>query len=106
MSFTVEHAAMQRASTQVLQIAEGLAREKQSLHDAVTELLGGGWTGVAADEYRQAWTDWCEGADEVFSALRTTSGLLSQSRAAYQGSDEESTRRTSPLASRLQERLG
>ncbi|MGH3412470.1 MAG: WXG100 family type VII secretion target [Marmoricola sp.] len=106
MSFTTDHAAMQRASTQVQQITEELEREKATLHATVSDLLGGGWTGVAADEYRKGWADWCDGADEVFAGLREASTLLSQTRAAYQTSDEDAEQRTAPISSRLQDRLG
>jgi len=103
--FTLDPVAMQQAQDLIARIAEDLVVERRTLAGSVDGLLGGGWSGVAADEYRQAWAEWCDGADEVLAALHSSSELMGQTRAAYLSSDDASVDTTAPLDARLQERL-
>jgi len=106
MSFTTEHAAMAKASRMVHDIADEVTKEQTRLDTEVTSFVGSGWTGVAAEEYRAAWEEWCRGMSDVLSALRTEAQLISSSQAAYEVSDDVSTGQMSPLSARLQSRLG
>lgn len=106
MSFTTEAAAMAEASRMVHEIADSVKGEYDRVDAQVSGLLGGGWSGVAADQYRQAWRDWCEGMQEILSALHTEAELISASQAAYTDSDTDSTDRMTPFGSRLSTRLG
>lgn len=105
MEFTLDPAAMALARGLVADIADDLVAERATLDRSVSGLLGSGWSGVAADEYRDGWTEWLEGAEEVLSALHTTGELLEVSRTDYLLSDESSVRTAAPISSRLQERL-
>lgn len=46
-------------------------------------LLGGGWTGLAADAFGEAWSQWRAGAAQVIDALEVTSALLLTGSQAY-----------------------
>ncbi|CAN5397647.1 hypothetical protein BH10ACT10_BH10ACT10_28800 [soil metagenome] len=99
MEFTADPAALAKAQSLVAEIAAGLVQERASLDRSVSGLLGTGWSGAAADEYRQAWGDWCDGADQVLEALHTESELLGSTRSAYLGSDDASVQTTVPISS-------
>jgi WXG100 family type VII secretion target len=103
--FALDPAALQQAQDLVARIAADLVAERRSLAGTVDGLLGGGWSGVAADEYRQAWNEWRDGADQVLAALHASSELMGQTRAAYLSGDDASVATTAPLQARLQERL-
>lgn len=105
MEFTLDPAALQQAQDLVARTAADLVAERRRLDGSVSGLLGAGWSGGAADEYRQAWGEWCQGADRVLDALHVASELMGQTRASYLASDDASVRTTSPISSRLQERL-
>lgn len=105
MEFTADAAALARAQAMIADIAADLVKERAALDRSVSGLLGAGWSGAAAEEYRQAWDDWRQGADEVLAALRTESELLGSTRAAYLASDDASVRTSLPISARLQDRL-
>ncbi len=105
MEFTLDAAAMQQAQDLIARTAADLVAERRQLDGSVSGLLGSGWSGAAADEYREAWGDWCQGADRVLDALHRASEVMGQTRASYLSSDDDSVRTTSPISSRLQERL-
>lgn len=105
MEFTADPAALARAQAMIADIASDLVQERQVLDRSVSSLLGSGWTGAAAEEYRDAWGEWREGADRVLAALHSESELLGSTRAAYVASDDSSVQTTVPISSRLQERL-
>ena len=71
---------LQRAQSLVARVADDLVRERRSLDSSVSGLLAGGWSGVAAEEYQQAW-------------------------AAYLAGDDDSVATVAPLDERLRERL-
>lgn len=106
MSFSAESAAMAHASRMVADLADDVRREHERLGGEVSGLLGGGWSGVAADQYSRAWQQWCDGMLKILAGLHTESQLIAQSQAAYESSDADATGRMQPLASRLQSRLG
>lgn len=101
----MEAAALDRARSTMAQVAADLVAERQKLEGSVSGLLGAGWTGAAADEYRQGFADWRAGAEEVLASLHTMSDLMAQTRAQYLRSDDASVQTVAPVSSRLQERL-
>jgi WXG100 family type VII secretion target len=105
MELTADPAALARAQAMIAEIASNLVTERQTLDRSVDGLLGSGWSGAAADEYRQAWAEWRDGADRVLAALHAESELLGSTRTAYLAADDGSVRTTAPISARLQDRL-
>ena len=105
MEFSLDPAVMARAQDVIARTATDLVAERRTLDRSVSGLLGPGWSGAAAEEYHQAWQEWCQGADEVLAALHSMSEVMGQTRAAYLASDDHSVSATAPISARLQERL-
>jgi WXG100 family type VII secretion target len=105
VEFTADAAALARAQALIADVAADLAKERAALDRSVSGLLGSGWSGPAAEEYREAWGEWRDGADRVLAALHTESELLGSTRAAYLAGDDASVQTTAPISARLQDRL-
>jgi WXG100 family type VII secretion target len=101
MTLDADFAALQDASTLVDEIARTLATEKARMHERITLLVSEGWSGEAADQYRQAWADWVDGADKVLAALHAESTLIATHRVQLHASDQSTVQGMSSLLSRL-----
>ena len=98
----LDPATSRRIEGEIAAMAEALQTERTRLDRRVGQLLGGGWTGVAADQYGAGWSEWCEGADSVLQALAAMGRLVGEARVELTGTDDAVT----STAGRLHERLG
>lgn len=87
---------------EIAAMAEALQAERGRLDRRVGQLLGGGWTGVAAEQYGTGWSEWCTGAETVLQALAAMSRLIGEARVELTGTDDA----VRDAAGRLHERLG
>lgn len=106
MTLQAELAALDRASHQVSTIRDSIIEEHAALESQVEDLLDARWSGVAADQFRSAWTQWCQGMSEVLSGLGLESAAIALTRAELAGTDAERADATRVLHQRLDERLG
>lgn len=102
MTLQAELAALDRASRQVATIREGLIDEHTALKRQVDDLLDARWTGVAADQFRAAWTQWCEGMTDVLSGLGLESAAIALTRAELDGTDHDREAAARQLRARLE----
>jgi WXG100 family type VII secretion target len=91
-----------RIECEIAAIAEALQTEQGKLDRRVGQLLGGEWTGVAAEQYGTGWSEWREGADTVLRALAAMSRLIGAARIDLTGTDDA----VNDAAGRLHQRLG
>jgi WXG100 family type VII secretion target len=98
----LDPATSQRIEGEIASMAEALKTERAELDRRVGQLMGGGWTGVAADQYGEGWDEWCAGADSVLRALAAMARLIGEARVELTGTDDA----VSGAAGRLHSRLG
>jgi WXG100 family type VII secretion target len=89
------------AREQVAGIASSLSDERTSLHGSMEEFLGSGWTGAAATEFADAWSDWNTAAGEMLDGLHALSRLLEAARVDYVTTDDGVQGNLTRLAGRL-----
>ncbi|MDN4173315.1 WXG100 family type VII secretion target [Nocardioides sp. SOB77] len=106
MSITMAHAAMRDAIRDVDRARERLERGKAKAEGEVDALLGGAWSGVAADSFRTAWDDWRAAAEQVRAGLDATAQLLDAVHRDMVEQDTGSEQAMHTVASRIVERLG
>lgn len=102
MSVRAEVQALRRASAQIAQIRHDISTEHDRVISDVEDLLDGRWTGVAADQFRTAWREWCRGMKDVLEGLGLESAAIAYTRAELVGTDAE----RAAAARRLEDRLG
>ena len=68
--------------------------------------LQGGWTGLAADSFADAWSDWRRAADDVLTGLVTIRDLLEATHGDLSARDLDSHAALDVVGGRLQARLG
>lgn len=89
--FRVSSEAVQAASDDVAgRLLEFEGRVK-ACHGLVTGLVGGDWSGGAADAFGDDWLEWLEGAAKIQDALSGISRLLAQSAADYESTETHVT---------------
>jgi WXG100 family type VII secretion target len=106
MSIALDHAAFDAALGDV----RTAANELQEAHDRadrnVDGLLRGGWTGIAANSFAEAWADWRQAADGVLDELLTIRELLDAAHADLSGHDLDAQAALGHATTRLHDRLG
>ncbi len=98
----LDPATSQRIEGEIASMAEALKTERGKLDRRVDQLMGGGWTGVAAEQYDAGWREWSTGADAVLQALAAMGRLIGEARVELTGTDDA----VSGAAGRLHSRLG
>jgi len=106
MTIAVDHAALQAA----IRDARDAAIELENLRDQaarqVDTFLHGGWTGLAADSFADAWSDWRRAADDVLTGLATIGDLLDAAHRDLTASDLCAHAALDRVGERLHARLG
>ncbi|MFR9751407.1 WXG100 family type VII secretion target [Nocardia sp. 004] len=69
-------------------VAEALRAALDSAAEDVESLVDGSWTGDAATEFGQGWTDVRDGGIQILTALNGMAEKLGVSADAYQARDE------------------
>lgn len=101
MTLQAELAALDRASQRIGTIRDGLVDEHAALKKQVDDLLDARWSGAAADQFRTAWTLWCEGMSDVLSGLGLESAAIALTRAELTGTDRDRAVAARALDARL-----
>ncbi|MEI7059238.1 WXG100 family type VII secretion target [Nocardioides sp. CCNWLW239] len=99
-------AAFNRALGDVDTAVDRIATSKTTADRQMRSLLGGGWTGVAADSVSEAWDEWVAAADEVREALAGMGHLLTATRDDFVQQDDASQQQADSISAKLIERLG
>lgn len=102
MTLQADPVALDRASRLVEQIRESILDEQTKLRTDVDDLLTGRWSGQAADQFRGAWGQWCQGMSDVLAGLGLESAAIAVTKAELSGSDADAD----AAARRLHDRLG
>lgn len=106
MTIAVDHAAFRAA----IRDARDAAIQLQSVRDQaarqVDTFLHGGWTGLAADSFADAWSDWRRAADDVLTGLATIGDLLDAAHRDLSARDLSAHAALDRVAERLHARLG
>jgi WXG100 family type VII secretion target len=84
----MEYGALRQAVSDLRTVRGDLTQRKQHLHDSFGGFLGSGWTGAAADSFRDGWSTWTQGVDDVLSALDSMAELLTENSRAFRTNDE------------------
>lgn len=76
MTLNLDHTDL-RGALAVLRSTHDMLLETQARTDRQVDLLlDGGWHGRAAAAYREGWTVWQRGCDQVLTALATMADLI------------------------------
>jgi WXG100 family type VII secretion target len=105
MSVALDHAVFDSVLRDVRDAAAELKHVREVAVRRVDALLQGGWTGVAAGSYAEAWGDWSRAADDVLAGLLTIGSLLEAAHADLAQRDLDSLAALDRVATRLHERL-
>lgn len=103
MTLQAQLAALDRASQRIGTIRGGLIDEHTALTRQVDDLLDAGWTGQAADQFRSAWAQWCQGMSDVLAGLGVESAAIALTRADLTDADEDRGQAARALHARLEQ---
>lgn len=112
MTIAASNSAFRTAVADVRTGADALAHSRARIDRQVGALLDGGWTGVAADAFTDAWQEWEAGARRVVEALAAMGGLLDAVQRDLWARDTDTQVRLDavhgrvPMTDRLTGRLG
>ena len=106
MSINVIHDAFATAKSDVAAGAARLEADRTRIDGRVSGFLGSGWTGVAAESFVEAWSDWKVAAKDVHDGLVAMGELLDAAHRDYVEADDSSQQQLDQLATRLIDRLG
>ncbi|RKR76411.1 WXG100 family type VII secretion target [Frondihabitans australicus] len=90
--FRVTPEALEHAGAQFSTSLAAFDEKVQVANRAVAGLIGGDWSGRAADGYGQGWAEVVEGIAEVRQALAGMAALLPQAAALYRTTDDSVAR--------------
>ena len=85
--YYIEQAELPTTRALISQVFEELQTGVRSLSETITELLGGGWSGAAANQFSAGWQEWRAGADQVLAALYSEGQALQATATSYADSD-------------------
>jgi uncharacterized protein YukE len=103
MTIQIEHAAFDRATRLVEEIAHDVHQEQRQAQAEVSQLLSSSWNGTASDQFGRAWEQWCRGMDAVLSGIGLQNALLARVRSDLDDTDETRAAAARLLRSRLGE---
>ena len=106
MTIAVDHAALQAAIRDARDAAIELEHLRDQAARQVDTFLQGGWTGLAADSFADAWSDWRRAADDVLTGLATIGDLLDAAHRDLTASDLSAHAALDRVGERLHARLG
>jgi len=101
MTLQAELAALDQASLEIGTIRDALIDEHTSVKRQMDDLLDARWAGLAAEQFRSAWTQWCAGMSDVLSGLGLESAAIELTRAELNGTDQERAEAVRTLHRRL-----
>ena len=81
--------------------AARLRHDRDAISGQVETLLDGGWQGAAATAYGAGWTEWRDGADQVFAGLEAMVQLLDAVEVSFTDTDGGRATAVARIAARL-----
>ena len=106
MTLAVDHVAFRAAVRDVREAATELQRVRDQATGRVDAFLHGGWTGLAADSFADAWSDWRHAADDVLTGLVTIGELIEATHDDVSARDLDANAGLARVSSRMNARLG
>jgi WXG100 family type VII secretion target len=106
MTVNMEHEAMRAALADVAAASSRLAEGRRAADARVAGFLGTGWQGVAADSFRDAWTDWTLAAGQVEDGLDAMGALLDAVHRDMTERDDRARADLDQISRRIVDRLG
>ena len=106
MTLQLQHEAFRRGISEVRAATDRLDRDQHSIDQRVSGFLRAGWTGVAADSFVDAWSEWKQGAVQVQEGLRAMGELLDAAHRDFIAQDDTSQAALDGISARIIERLG
>ncbi|MCW2813914.1 MAG: hypothetical protein JWN84_1369 [Nocardioides sp.] len=88
MTIDLVHDDLTAAVAELRDVADSLAGARRRTDLVVDVLLDGGWSGHAADAYREGWDDWRGGCDRVLASLAAMAELIAGAHADQVETDE------------------
>lgn len=92
------HDDLAAAVAELRDVADALTAARRRTDLVVDVLLDGGWSGRAADAYREGWDDWRDGCDRVVAALAAMAELIGRAHADQVSTDEHAAAALRTLA--------
>lgn len=105
-TISADHQDFRSAVADVRRAADRLRDDRCRVAREVDALLAGGWTGVAATAYAEAWDDWLRAADGVLRGLVAMGDLLEAAHVDLVAGDLGSRADLDAVAARIGARLG
>ena len=106
MTLAVDHVAFRSAIRDVREAANELERARAEAARRVGAFLEGGWTGLAADSFADAWSEWRRAADDVLTGLVSIGNLLDATHTDISARDLDADAALDRVSARLHTRLG
>jgi WXG100 family type VII secretion target len=106
MAIALDHDIFRTTVANVAHRADLLSAARCRIGREVDGLLDGGWSGVAADSFSDAWTEWWTAAGDVVEGLAAMAQLLDAVEVDLTGRDLDAQAAVGRVADRLGSRLG
>lgn len=106
MTIELDHATFRDTLADVHAAVDTIRSTTAGIDRDVTALVAGGWTGIAARSFAEAWTDWRRAADEVGSGLLALGQLLEAVHLDLATRDQDAAAAVDTVARRIVTRLG
>lgn len=106
MAIALDHTAFDTGVRDVREARVALTQTRDAATGRVEGFLRGGWSGLAAESYAEAWGDWRAAADDVLAGLAALADLLDATHADLAARDHDSRSALELVSARLHERLG
>ena len=106
MTIALDHDTFRTTVADVAHRADLLGAARDRIGHEVDGLLDGGWSGVAADSFAEAWSEWRSAAGDVVDGLVAMAQLLEAVGADLTARDVDAQAALSRVADRIVARLG
>lgn len=106
MTIQADHAAFRTAARDIDRAGESLHRARTGIDHDVDQLLGEGWSGIAAQSFAEGWQQWGEAADDVLDGLLAMGRLLTAVHLDLTERDLDAEDGVDEIARRITARLG
>nr|MBA3783382.1 WXG100 family type VII secretion target [Nocardioides sp.] len=97
MSINVIHQSFAQAKSDVQEGCSRLESDRSKIDGRVSGFLGSGWTGVAAESFVEAWSDWKVAAKDVHDGLVAMGELLDAAHQDFIQADDSSQQQLDQL---------
>jgi WXG100 family type VII secretion target len=106
MIINLQDEAFNQGRADVRDAAGRLRTDRDKADTRVTSFAAGGWTGIAAHAFLEAWDDWRAAATDVEQGLVAMAELLDATQRDFHAQDSQSQADLDAISARIIERLG